>query len=46
VITTAEPVMHIFMGVIFLNELMTINRFIGASLVLTGLFLFSLLDRN
>ncbi len=46
VITTAEPVMHIFMGVIFLNEVMTGNRFIGASLVLTGLFLFSLLDRN
>jgi drug/metabolite transporter (DMT)-like permease len=46
VITTVEPVMHIFMGVIFLNEVMTGNRFIGASLVLTGLFLFSLLDRN
>jgi drug/metabolite transporter (DMT)-like permease len=46
VVTTVEPVMHIFMGVIFLNEVMTGNRFIGASLVLTGLFLFSLLDRN
>ena len=44
VITTAEPVMHIFMGVIFLNELMTINRFFGALLVVVGLTIFTVLD--
>jgi drug/metabolite transporter (DMT)-like permease len=44
VITTAEPVMHIFMGVIFLNELMTINRFFGALLVIVGLTIFTVLD--
>lgn len=44
VVTTAEPVMHIFMGVIFLNEIMTTNRLIGALLVITGLTIFTVLE--
>jgi drug/metabolite transporter (DMT)-like permease len=44
VVTTVEPVIHIFMGVVFLNELMTINRFFGALLVVTGLTIFTVLD--
>jgi len=44
VVTTVEPVMHIFMGVVFLHEIMTINRFFGALLVITGLTIFTVLD--
>jgi drug/metabolite transporter (DMT)-like permease len=44
VITTLEPVWHIIMGVIFLGEVMTNNRIIGASLTVGGLLLFSALE--
>ena len=41
VITTLEPVWHIIMGVIFLGEVMTDNRIVGASLTVGVLLLFS-----
>jgi len=44
VITTLEPVWHIIMGVIFLGEIMTNNRIVGAMLTVGGLLLFSLLE--
>ena len=44
VITTLEPVWHIIMGVIFLGEIMTNNRIIGAALTVGGLLLFSALE--
>lgn len=44
VITTLEPVWHIIMGVIFLGEIMTNNRIVGAALTVGGLLLFSALE--
>jgi hypothetical protein len=44
IITTLEPVWHIILGVIFLGEIMTGNRIIGASLTVGGLLLFSALE--
>ena len=44
VIDTLEPVWHIIMGVIFLGEIMTNNRIIGAALTVGGLLLFSALE--
>ena len=44
VITTLEPVWHIIMGVIFLGEIMTNNRIIGAALTVGGLLMFSALE--
>ena len=44
VITTLEPVWHIIMGVLFLGEVMTKIRIIGASLTVGGLLLFSALE--
>jgi drug/metabolite transporter (DMT)-like permease len=46
VITTLEPVLAITMGIIFLNELLTIQKVIGAALVIGALVLLSILDRH
>jgi len=46
VITTLEPVLAITMGIIFLNESLTIQKVIGAALVIGALVLLSILDRH
>jgi drug/metabolite transporter (DMT)-like permease len=46
VITTLEPVLAITMGIIFLNESLTIQKVIGAALVIGALVLLSVLDRH
>ena len=44
VLTTLEPVLAITAGVIFLNEVLTVNRVIGASFVIGALIALSLLE--
>ncbi|NBY60890.1 MAG: hypothetical protein EBQ54_00845 [Actinobacteria bacterium] len=44
VITTIEPVLAILMGVIFLNEAVTITRVIGATFVIGALIALSILE--
>ncbi len=46
VITTLEPVLAITMGIIFLNESLTIQKIIGATFVIGALVLLSVLDRH
>ena len=46
VITTLEPVLAITMGIIFLNESLTIQKVIGAAFVISALVLLSVLDRH
>jgi drug/metabolite transporter (DMT)-like permease len=44
VITTIEPVLAIAMGVIFLNEIVTTTRVIGATFVIGALIALSVLE--
>ena len=44
VITTIEPVLAILMGVIFLSEIVTTTRVIGATFVIGALIALSVLE--
>lgn len=46
IITTIEPVLAIIMGIIFLDEILTIKKAIGACFVISALFIVSVLGRR